>query len=122
MKHLCGFVWKIFGEKNFATILLYCGKKVSSSLFMKLRSIDILLAYCSTAYVTVCPASPGIVGAIGCVIAVLSDAFGCTSAPFASAKGRADVPSYFLPLTYNYAVKIGRAIRNAPSKNLARFK
>ena len=34
MKHLCGFVWKIFGENNFATILLYCGKKVSSSLFL----------------------------------------------------------------------------------------
>ena len=91
---------------------------------MKLRSIDILLAYCSTAYVTVCspsvasgdslpfvgpqphsvaalktPVAPCIVGTIGCVIAVLSDAFGCTSAPFASAKGRADVPSYILPLT-----------------------
>jgi hypothetical protein len=34
MKHLCGFVWKIFGGNNFATILLYCGKKVSSSLFL----------------------------------------------------------------------------------------
>ena len=34
MKHLCGFVWKIFEENNFATILLYCGKKVSSSLFL----------------------------------------------------------------------------------------
>ena len=87
---------------------------------MKLRSIDILLAYCSTAYVTVCPVSPGIVGAIGCVIAVLSDAFGGTSAPFASAKGRADVPSYILPLTYNYAVKIGGAIRKAPAVYVCR--
>ena len=54
--------------------------------FMKLRSIDILLVYCSTACVTVCSVSPGIVGAIGCGIAVLSDAFGCTSAPFAARK------------------------------------
>ena len=53
---------------------------------MKLRSIDILLGYCSTACVTVCSVSPGIVGAIGCGIAVLSDAFGCTSAPFAARK------------------------------------
>jgi len=57
---------------------------------MKLRSIDILLGYCSTACVTVCSVSPGIVGAIGCGIAVLSDAFGFTSAPLPGGKGRAD--------------------------------
>ena len=57
-----------------------------AAFFVKLRSTDILLGYCSTAYVTVCPVSPGIIGAIGCGIAVLSDAFGCTSAPFAARK------------------------------------
>ena len=52
----------------------------------RLVAADILLGYCSTACVTVCSVSPGIVGAIGCGIAVLSDAFGCTSAPFAARK------------------------------------
>ena len=60
-------------------------------IFVKLRSTDILLGYCSTACVTVCSVSPGIVGAIGCGIAVLSDAFGFTSAPLPGGKGRADV-------------------------------
>ena len=81
MKHLCGFVWKIFEENNFATILLYCGKKVSSSLFMKLRSIDILLASAES-----------------------------EQAPLCIQLGRMFLlTSYILPLTYNYAVRIGRA-------------
>jgi len=63
---------------------------------MKFRSIDILLGYCSTACVTVCSVSPGIVGAIGCGIAVLSDAFGCTSAPFAVRKDGRMFVSVFL--------------------------
>ena len=47
------------------------------------------------------PVAPGIVGAIGCVIAVLSDAFGCTSAPFAARKdGRMFLlTSYLLLIT-----------------------
>ena len=57
-----------------------------SHFFVKmliLRHIQYGLLRC----VTICPVSPGYVGAIVNVIAVLLIAFGYTSAPFASAKG-----------------------------------